>query len=171
MLQEFCRQILSKGLNNVIVIAVIAAAPALKTAQSQMSKQRIVCCTAEARIIQHKGISLMITDETHNLRVISLRCGTAVMTFGRPVLPGRIIFTGSTEFCTESPAKRIDLLRDLTCLPGILIPYIQIDEIKIFCVVDIFRHYTADRLCICYRLILALSGHARPFVCIQSSVV
>ena len=130
VLQEFRRKVLCKCLSDVLV-EILISAPAFEAIQPESAEQRVVCRTAEGRIVDDLNISLVIADESDDLTVISL-CGvSAVSSVCRPMGPCRIIFSLIRELCRKSPSQRIDLLCDPSCLPGILIPYIQVDEVHI----------------------------------------
>ena len=130
MLQELRRKVLCKCFSDILV-EILVSAPAFKAIQPESAEQRVVRRAAEGRVVDDLHVSLVIADETDDLTVVSL-CGiAAVSRVCRPVGPCGVILALVRELCRESPSERIDLLSDPSGLPGILVPYIQIDEVHI----------------------------------------
>ena len=114
----------------------------------------------------------MITKKTHNIAVHTFLRLTAVMSFCRPMLPCGIIFSFFSKLRRESPAQTVKLLCNLTCLPGIAVPYIQVHEIQICIYGLLFLSYCIrDRFCVCYSFIFPFSYNSRPFIRIKRSVI
>ena len=94
------------------------------------------------------------------------------MAFRRPVLPCRVILAFVSELCRKSPAQAVKLLRNLTRLPGISIPHVQIHKIQV-CIrrLLLFGYRRRNRGCIRHRFVFAFSDNARPRIRIQRRIV
>ena len=80
----------------------------------------------------------MVTEESHNLTVLTFLVRSTIGKVCCPVLECCIIFICNSPFICHTPSVIIDLFRKLTCLPGIIItasciisPDIYIYEVKV----------------------------------------
>ena len=102
-----------------VCVVVVPSLPSLEVFHVIAAQERCVGNAAVARVIAYPGVFLVVSQETHDLTVLTLGGIAAVGQVARPVLEGRIIFISGTPLSGHPPSIVRDHIRQLSCLPGV----------------------------------------------------
>ena len=130
VLQEARGQVLGEG-HVEVGIEILLVAPALEAFLLPAAQQRVVHHAAGAGPVVGRGVTLIVTQEARNIGVDALGGAASVVDLGSPVAPSGVVLALLRELRGEAPAQRVDLLGNAAGLPGVLVPYIQVDEVHV----------------------------------------